>query len=133
MYGPADLYGYDGYATGYGEEPPAYGCYGAADPFVYGVPEPPGVEMGGWGGVDAADDTGTAFYADAAPDLGAYTRDVRPAPFNAVCPIVGNVRFGAGDEVEGYVTPAPVGPTCGSFVPQPGTPPPIPDTFKPLW
>jgi hypothetical protein len=133
VYGPADLYGYDGYAPGYGDEPPAYGYYGAADPFVYGAPEAPGAEMGGWSSVAGPDESAPTFYADGEPEFGAYTRDVSPAPFNAVCPIVGNVRFGAGDELQGYVAPAPVGPTCGAFVPQPGTPPPIPDTFKPLW
>jgi hypothetical protein len=137
VYGAPDpygygFYGYDDYA-GYGQELPGYEGYGAADPYVYGVPEAAEAEVGTWSGVETPDGSSPAFFADAEPDFGAYTRDVNPAPFNAVCPIVGNVRFGAGDEFEGYVSPAPVGPTCGSFVPQPGTPPPVPDTFKPLW
>ena len=136
VYGPADPYGYDGYdyAPGYGQEDlSAYGYYGAADPYVYGMPPTPETEMGSWSGVETPEGSSPAFYADAEPDLGAYMRDVQPPSFNAVCPIVGNVRFGDADEFGGYVAPAPVGPTCGSFTPQPGTPPPIPDTFRPLW
>jgi hypothetical protein len=119
------LYGY-GYAdqdplAGYAEEyPPGYGHYAEPDPRMYGEASP---EMVGWG----------AETLDANPDLGAYVRDIDPAPFNAVCPIVGNVRLGEADEFGAYVTPGPVGPTCGSFTPQPGTPPPVPDTLKPLW
>ncbi|HXW06499.1 MAG TPA: hypothetical protein VD833_14780 [Vicinamibacterales bacterium] len=158
-YGQIDpaLYGYnevdpgDGYGQidpafyGYGEAMPPeyvapelaeYGVYGE-DPYTYGEVDPYGYgepEMVGWGQADTItmDEDPSTYYAEADPELGAYMREMHPAPGNAVCPIVGSV-IGDPDELGAYVPPARVGPTCGSFTPQPGAPPPVPDTFKPLW
>lgn len=138
-YGQVDpsLYGY-GYGYGEADAPELaeYGWYGE-DPYAYGNVDPYGYgepEMVGWGQADTItmDEDPSTYYADVDPELGAYVREMHPAPGNAVCPIVGSVLSGP-DDLGAYVAPSPVGPTCGSFTPQPGTPPPVPDTFKPLW
>ncbi len=36
-------------------------------------------------------------------------------------------------EVEGYVKPGDVSPTCSAFEPQPAGTGTVPETFRPLW
>src|SRR5436189_203577 len=77
------------------------------------------------------------FYADpyAQPDpgMGLYVSETDPA-FNAGCPMPTNVHGVDEDPTLGaYIRPENVNAACERFVPQPGTPPGLPETLRPLW
>jgi hypothetical protein len=60
-------------------------------------------------------------------------RETEP-PFNAGCPLPTNVAgFGESEDLAGYIRPTTVNAACGQFTGQPGQPPSVPETFKPLW
>jgi hypothetical protein len=102
-------------------EPQEPGYYGQVPEMVgYGEYAPP--EQGY---------PGVGYYGQ--PDLAGYVRETEPT-FNAGCPLPTNVPgFGEAENLEGYVKPTTVNPTCPQFTPQPGPTPSVPETFKPLW
>ena len=117
---PLDYYADDVYPSVESYEP-TVGWYG--QPLVtpdypqYGAPPEEYPLMGYYGG----------------PEYAGYVRDV-PPPFNAGCPLPTNVAgFSAEEQLEGYVRPVDVSPTCERFTPQPGPTPGVPETFRPLW
>jgi hypothetical protein len=124
-YGEHEPYGYYaehepmGYYGDYAEREP-YGYYGEHEPYGdYGEHEPIG---------DYAATPEMVGYGE--HDMGGYVRDVAPA-FNAGCAVPSNVAgFG---EVDGYVRPQTVNPSCAQFTAQPPSGSAIPDAFKPLW
>jgi hypothetical protein len=155
----ADPYGLAGWVGGapWGFADP----YGYAAPFGYGGPwgradaDPYGqsYDLEGWGAYDDyADDPDGAFEdgelgddpsldeleaygwygADDMDDydMGAYVPD-EPSPHNYTIP--NGVAGYGGDDLEGYVKPVDVSPTCQSFQPPPGPTGDLPDTLRPLW
>ena len=119
-YPPLGYYADDVYPSVEDYEP-TVGWYGQPvmppDYLQYGAPPEEYPSMGYYGG----------------PEYAGYVRDV-PPPFNAGCPLPTNVAgFGAEEQLEGYVRPAEVSPTCERFTPQPGPTPGVPETFRPLW
>ena len=109
-YGEADDYGWYGEEDDYGwvGEDDDYGWYGEEDDY-------------GWVGDD---------------DLEGYVKEVSPS-FNphvvAATNLSGFGEYREDDEFGAYVKPRTVNASCGKFVAQPGSGPPVPDTLRPLW
>ena len=140
-YGETDPFGY------YAE--PEYGEWGEVDPFgapVYrdamdGYAESPEfseMEPVGY----YADENPMAGYAESPELVGwgetpsayeGYVREARRPAFNPGCPLPTNVAGLGAVELEGYMRPVDVNPTCDTFTPQPGVTAQVPDTFRPLW
>jgi hypothetical protein len=103
-----------------------YGACGYADEETYG-----------W----YADDEGAPgdmgdeeLYAEGEFDVAGYVRE-EDRPFNPRVIVTSGVS--GYDQVdpglEGYVRPGTVNAICTQFTPQPGAPPDLPDTLRPLW
>jgi hypothetical protein len=145
-----DPYGYYAYAEdpyGYAEDPLAYAedPYGyAEDPLAYaedpyGYAEDPLAYAEDPYGY--AEDPSLAYaedpYGYAEDTYGAYVAE-RPLP-NPACIVATNLsgfdetEYGEPVDLGAYVSPSTVNPSCSNFVPQPGSPPPVPETFRPLF
>lgn len=124
-YGYGEVDPYAGYGYGYGYTPPGLG--------IVHMPYPPRRPRGGTPGVGESyiDPSLQGPYAE--PDMSGYVRDAAPA-FNAGCPMPTNVAgYEEAPELEGYVPPRDVSPTCGNLTPGPAPAGPEPETFRPLW
>ncbi len=141
VYGEPELYGetepgYSEYEPGYFAEEYPVGYFAEDSP--YGEYEPMGYygqmpEMVGYGQYEPLAQPYAEVAGYAEPEFAGYVRDVEP-PFNAGCPMPTNVAgLDQGTQLEGYVRPTTVNATCERFAPQPGLPPALPETFRPLW